>query len=342
MFYLLAFLALLVIIYLVKYGVGDLRSLINLFSSFLTSNIGRGLFAVLSLECILVIIIYAFYLYNYALSFNIDLDFYFQFLVLFWFASLVLGYIVVFLLFLIFDLFYKITHKFDYVFLSALFRLVGFVSNAQGSNKKHHLLGINHYLDKKKLTPNLREMLLDEYNKGKEENFDLSQTCSQLNDLIGGNFKNKKRIIKFILLIVLENNKLKDEEKIRVLNIAYNFDIDRHSVDTLISKTIFECVHNEKVGEFVDDKNDNEDDEVLRPNMPEEVIKAFKFLKLDKNLSAPQIKREYISLMKKYHPDKIAAQGIVGEQYDIEVRYGVRVQEAYEVIRAYLQSRGEI
>lgn len=226
-----------------------------------------------------------------------------------------------------------------------MFCLAGYIARGNGRIDEKQISSITQYLNHITMDSLERNRYIAQFNIGKQDDYDPSSTCANWCTITHNDRMSKHRLIEFLVSIIYADGIVADEEYIRIMNVSSKLQVEKYVTERLLSqaKAIFEF------RSFFEQKGNTQSkyDEATsngnsynRAYVPHnDILNACQVLGVSESTSFPDIKKAYIKLMKKYHPDKLSAQGFSEDTIKFYTEKAQTIQQAYDLLKKYHESK---
>lgn len=231
------------------------------------------------------------------------------------------------------------------------FSLAGYVARGAGHINQEHIKKAVQIMDLMQLTEQSRTIAKNAFNEGKNENFDLVKKISTLQGIIGDNTSFIGYLLEIEIQVALSDKVLTDEEKVRLLKIASLLGVSSQRMAAMIqnrySQMILESFFNgtsEGFSNYYQQANrgysysqnestGNQGSSYQDYGSQNNLTAAYDLLGISPNASDDEVKRAHKKLMLKYHPDRLASQGLTPEMIRLYTEKAKDIQSAFDLIK---------
>ena len=200
------------------------------------------------------------------------------------------------------------------------------------------------------LDEGMRELAIKAFSEGKAENCNLDALLNKLRDAIGNNFSFVEYLLEIQVSMALSDGELTDEEYNRLMEIALKLGVSRASMESFISSRYSEMRFKKQFeqgfssgsysygnsnqgysnGSYQDNSQGYSNNS---SSSAANLDSAYSLLGVDSSVSDDDLKKAYKRLMLKYHPDRLASQGLTPEMINLYTEKAKDIQAAFEVIK---------
>ncbi|MBQ3679341.1 MAG: co-chaperone DjlA [Succinivibrio sp.] len=232
------------------------------------------------------------------------------------------------------------------------FALMGYVARGAGRVNESHIEKSSQIMNVMGLNSQMRKTAIDAFNSGKSEDFNLNDTISEIKSLIGNNFSFVNFILEIQVQLALSDGVLEDEEYRRLMDIAVKLGASRDSMEQYIRSRYNEMHFEQQFRDFYrsryergntdsgydysrsDSSYDNSSSSYSGSDFGSSKLdSAYKILGVESTASDDEIKKAHKRLMLKYHPDRLASQGLTPEMIKLYTEKAKDIQAAFDLIK---------
>jgi len=232
------------------------------------------------------------------------------------------------------------------------FALMGYVARGAGRVNESHIEKSSQIMNVMGLNSQMKKMAIDAFNSGKSEDFNLNDTISEIKSLIGNNFSFVNFILEIQVQLALSDGVLEDEEYRRLMDIAVKLGASRDSMEQYIRSRYNEMHFEQQFRDFYrsryergntgsgydysrsDSSYDNSSSSYSGSGFGSSKLdSAYKILGVESSASDDEIKKAHKRLMLKYHPDRLASQGLTPEMIKLYTEKAKDIQAAFDLIK---------
>ncbi len=256
--------------------------------------------------------------------------------------------------------------------IASTFRLMGYVARGAGRVNESHIKQAENLMDAMHLDEHRRHIAIDAFNFGKSEEFDLNAEAVHLRQVVGTNLTLISYLLEIQVGIAIADEVLDQGEHERLLYIAQALGINVNDMERLIRIRIAEQQfarfsqryaqqrqrqyeqqgHSGSYSEYGNHSYENyekfgyDEDEAQSSGSSQgqahvsrsELDRAYEILGVTPETPWDDVRRAHKKLMLKYHPDRLAAQGLPPEMVKLYTQKSQDIQAAFALIK---ESRGK-
>lgn len=247
--------------------------------------------------------------------------------------------------------------------IQSTFRLMGYVARGAGRINESHIKQSQYIMQSMNLDESLRALAIESFNEGKSDSFDLRDEAFRIRGLVGSNISMLAILLEIQVGIAIADDELSQGEHERLLNIALAMDVPVSQMERLIRVRMTERQFARYARQFYEqnqqnstysssssygsgssyrsDEQSNDSNESQRQNKyyqqssKSELAMAYEILGVDANTPWEEIRRVHKKLMLKYHPDRLASQGLPPEMVKLYTQKAQDIQAAFNLIKSY-------
>ena len=232
------------------------------------------------------------------------------------------------------------------------FALMGYVARGAGRVNESHIEKSSQIMNVMGLNSQMRKTAIDAFNSGKSEDFNLNDTITEIKSLIGNNFSFVNFILEIQVQLALSDGVLEDEEYRRLMDIAVKLGASRDSMEQYIRSRYNEMHFEQQFRDFYrsryergntgsgydysrsDSSYDNSSSSYSGSGFgSSQLDSAYKILGVESSATDDEIKKAHKRLMLKYHPDRLASQGLTPEMIKLYTEKAKDIQAAFDLIK---------
>ncbi len=230
----------------------------------------------------------------------------------------------------------------------SLFQLAGYIARGANVITKEQITLVELYFQQYQFTPETKKLCIENFNIGKAEGYDPTEACHNLRKYQNYDRNCMHRNLEFLIGIIYADGIVTPEENLRIKKVASLLQVEEFIVRRLMmqAQALYEFrrfYQQQNTSYNYYEEARSRGDNYNHGYVPhDEVENAFKVLGVSPNSTYAQVHKAYVKLIKKYHPDRLTAQGISDEvKADYEER-AKAISAAHEVLVNYFKEKGEL
>ena len=229
------------------------------------------------------------------------------------------------------------------------FALMGYVARGAGRVNENHIEKASQIMNVMSLNPQMRKIAIEAFNSGKSDDFNLNDTISEIKSLIGNNFSFVNFILEIQVQLALSDGVLEDEEYHRLMDIAVKLGASRESMEQYI-RSRYNEMHFEQQFDYFRSRYErggsgydnsgsersyeyNDSYSGSSGSSSSKLEAAYQILGVEASASDDEVKKAHKRLMLKYHPDRLASQGLTPEMIKLYTEKAKDIQAAFDLIK---------
>ena len=230
------------------------------------------------------------------------------------------------------------------------FALMGYVARGAGRVNENHIEKASQIMNVMSLNPQMRKIAIEAFNSGKSDYFNLNDTISEIKSLIGNNFSFVNFILEIQVQLALSDGVLEDEEYRRLMDIAVKLGASRESMEQYIRSRYNEMHFEQQFNDYFRSRYErgssgydnfgsersyeyNDSYSGSSGSSSSKLEAAYQILGVEASASDDEVKKAHKRLMLKYHPDRLASQGLTPEMIKLYTEKAKDIQAAFDLIK---------
>ena len=230
------------------------------------------------------------------------------------------------------------------------FALMGYVARGAGRVNENHIEKASQIMNVMSLNPQMRKIAIEYFNSGKSDDFNLNDTISEIKSLIGNNFSFVNFILEIQVQLALSDGVLEDEEYHRLMDIAVKLGASRESMEQYIRSRYNEMHFEQQFNDYFRSRYErggsgynnsgsersyeyNDSYSGSSGSSSSKLEAAYQILGVEASASDDEVKKAHKRLMLKYHPDRLASQGLTPEMIKLYTEKAKDIQAAFDLIK---------
>ncbi len=240
--------------------------------------------------------------------------------------------------------------------IPSLFRLMGYVARGAGRVNEQHIQIVEQFMNLMQLSPDLRQVAIEAFNQGKDPAFNVNAELARLRELTAANTMTRSSVLEVLVQVALSDEQLSDEEHRRLLDIAEGLGVSRSAMEQLIRLRFTEMrfARARAQGGYSQggysqsgygqggysqggyQEQGESGGQYQQQTSADELKQAYELLGVKETDSFEVIKKAHKRLMLKYHPDRLASQGLSPEMVRVYTQKAQNIQAAFDLIKKHL------
>lgn len=244
--------------------------------------------------------------------------------------------------------------------IHAAFAIMGYVARGAGRINESHVERAELFMLHMRMDDRGRQEAISAFNRGKSSSFNIQTEVNKLNRAAGGNCMIFAYVFELVVQIALADGSLEQGEYARLLETGTLMGFNQSEIDRVIKIRLaemqFENVFRQaSQGGFgsgsysyggsqqqnqgwQDDQQGGFGGNGTFQYKADDLQHAYDILGVESTASFEEIKKAHRRLMLKYHPDRLASQGLPPEMVELYTQKAQDIQAAFDLIK---KVRGE-
>ena len=238
------------------------------------------------------------------------------------------------------------------------FSFMGYIARGAGRINEEHIGSAYSVMEMMQLDENARKTAMTAFNAGKQPDFNIDAKVAELKAIIGDNDAFVDYILEIQIQVALSDGVLAKQEHDRLIILAASLGVSVQSMERLITIRYSEMMFSQRFRNsgydyqqssqenYQNDRNSSyesgygkgySEDESRSYNgnysSQSKLDAAYKVLGIEKSASDDDVKKAHRRLMLKYHPDRLASQGLTEEMIRMYTEKAKDIQAAFALIK---------
>ena len=238
------------------------------------------------------------------------------------------------------------------------FSFMGYIARGAGRINEEHIGSAYSVMEMMQLDENARKTAMTAFNAGKQPDFNIDAKVAELKAIIGDNDAFVDYILEIQIQVALSDGVLAKQEHDRLIILAASLGVSVQSMERLITIRYSEMMFSQRFSNsgydyqqssqenYQNDRNSSYESGYGKGNSEDEsrsyngnyssqskLDAAYKVLGIEKSASDDEVKKAHRRLMLKYHPDRLASQGLTEEMIRMYTEKAKDIQAAFDLIK---------
>lgn len=204
------------------------------------------------------------------------------------------------------------------VFLDTVFILMGKLAKADGHISRDEVDHVEAFIKKMNMTAEHRQEAIEQFKKGSETNFDMTDTLNEFMSSCGHTLNLKQVLLMYLTVMALADGKVDESERNVLEQIALRLGYSRAEFKRILDMVLNQAHFSQG-----------------QPDPKSALEDAYKALGVSADSSDQEVKRAYRKLMSQHHPDKLIGQGVPEDMIKVATEQAQEIQLAYDLIKKH-------
>lgn len=238
------------------------------------------------------------------------------------------------------------------------FSFMGYIARGAGRINEEHIGSAYSVMEMMQLDENARKTAMTAFNAGKQPDFNIDAKVAELKAIIGDNDAFVDYILEIQIQVALSDGVLAKQEHDRLIILAASLGVSVQSMERLITIRYSEMMFSQRFRNsgydyqqssqenYQNDRNSSYESGYGKGNSEDEsrfyngnyssqskLDAAYKVLGIEKSASDDEVKKAHRRMMLKYHPDRLASQGLTEEMIRMYTEKAKDIQAAFDTIK---------
>jgi DnaJ like chaperone protein len=204
------------------------------------------------------------------------------------------------------------------VFLDTVFILMGKLAKADGHISRDEVDHVEAFIKKMNMTAEHRQEAINQFKKGSETDFDMTNTLDEFMSSCGHTLNLKQVLLMYLTVMALADGKVDESERNVLEQVALHLGYSRAEFKRILDMVLNQAHFSQGKTNPADALND-----------------AYKALGVPADSTDQHVKRAYRKLMSQHHPDKLMGQGVPEDMIKVATEQAQEIQVAYDLIKKH-------
>lgn len=248
--------------------------------------------------------------------------------------------------------------NYNLALVNITFSFMGYIARGAGRINEEHIGSAYSVMEMMQLDENARKTAMTAFNAGKQPDFNIDAKVAELKAIIGDNDAFVDYILEIQIQVALSDGVLAKQEHDRLIILAASLGVSVQSMERLITIRYSEMMFSQRFRNsgydyqqssqenYQNDRNSSYESGYGKGNSEDEsrscngnyssqskLDAAYKVLGIEKSASDDEVKKAHRRLMLKYHPDRLASQGLTEEMIRMYTEKAKDIQAAFDTIK---------
>ncbi len=183
----------------------------------------------------------------------------------------------------------------------------------------------------------------EQFQAGRASDFDPTDTCVRIRAAVNDDEVCRRRLLDFLVYIVFLDGVMTIEEKNRLVRVAERLSVPLFKLERYIRQNKAMSEFSNFVG-VLSTRQQREESKMYAGGYAhgyvphDEVANALEIFGLSKKAGLSEVHSAYLKMMRKYHPDRLAARGLSPDMLKVYSDKTKVVQQAYEILKKHFEA----
>ena len=235
----------------------------------------------------------------------------------------------------------KLTAEERDILQTGTFRLAGYVAAGEGEISSEHIAKVKEYLQVLTSDSGKRAELFRAFEEGKTGGYDPEPDCRAIRSAVHDGRVFKHRLVEFLIEVLFADGVMQPGGYSRLASVSFNLKVSTLVMERLIRqaqaiaqfKSFFNAGGFSSQDRFYRGAGSGSQNSYV-PH--DDIANAYKVIGVPEGSDFETVKKAYHRMMRKYHPDRLQAQGVSEEMMRAYTEKAQNIQQAYDLLKRHL------
>ncbi|WP_274968691.1 DnaJ domain-containing protein [Succinimonas amylolytica] len=236
----------------------------------------------------------------------------------------------------------KLTAEERNILQTGTFRLAGYVAAGEGAVSSEHVAKVKEYMQVLTSDSARRAELFRAFEEGKAGGYDPEPDCLAIRTAVHDGRVFKHRLVEFLIEVLFADGVMQPGGYSRLASVSFNLKVPTYVMERLIRqaqaiaqfKSFFNAGGFSSQDRFYQSNSGGQNSYVPH----NDIVNAYKVIGVPDGSDFETVKKAYHRMMRKYHPDRLQAQGVSEEMMRAYTEKAQNIQQAYDLLKRHLNN----